>query len=160
MPATDATPSTCARLRAAAHHLMALDPADVRTRTAPEQYRIGATLWRHASYDRWDAGKGGHAFWRKEHMGPPALRSSPLQARGHWMRALARCLHTPAQANAAATLWQHGSWHALRGQAVTPQQYGCARYYQAGVPEHGGYNLPRISISTGKDQRGGLGERL
>ena len=153
MPATNATPqvtpSTRARIRAAAHHLMALDPADVRDRSAQEQYRIGVTLWRHASYDRWDSSKGGHAIWRKEAMGPPTLHSSPLQARGHWMRALVCCLRTPAQANAAATLWQVDCRSALRGRAVTPSVYGCARYYDAGSV----HSDPRISIKTGKDPR-------
>ena len=153
MPATNATlqvtPSTRARLRAAAHHLIALDPADVRDRSAQEQYRIGATLWRHASYDRWDSSKGGHAIWRKEAMGPPALHSSPLQARGHWMRALACCLRTPAQAKAAAILWQTDCRTLLVGRAVTPSTYGCARYYDAGSV----HSDPRISIKTGKDPR-------
>lgn len=149
MPATDSatriTPSTRARLRAAAHHLMALDPADVRERTAEEQYRIGATLWRHAPY--------GYAFWRANPVGPPALHSSPLTTRGYWMTALGLCLATPKQARAVGTLWDLGSYKALRGQPITPQRYGCARYYQAGMPEHGGYSLPRIGIRISKDPR-------
>ena len=147
MLATDLSDSKRARLEAAAHHLIALDPHEVEQRTAQEQYRIGATLWRHADYDRWDAGKGGHAFWRKEAMGPARLHSSPLQARGHWMRGLALCLETPAQANAAAILWQTDCRSALRGRPVTPQRYGCARYYDAGIV----HTDPRIRIKTGKD---------
>ena len=149
MPPTNLSAPKRARLEAAAHHLIALDPHEVEQRTAQEQYRIGATLWRHADYDRWDAGKGGHAIWRKEAMGPPTLHSSPLQARGHWMRALACCFRTPAQANAAATLWQTDCRALLVGCAVTPSTYGCARYYDAGSV----HSDPRISIKTGKDPR-------
>ena len=149
MPATNLSAPKRARLEAAAHHLIDLDPHEVEQRTAQEQYRIGATLWRHASYDRWDSSKGGHAMWRKEAMGPPALHSSPLRARGHWMRALALCLKTPAQANAAAMLWQVDCRSALRGRTVTPSVYGCARYYDAGIV----HTDARISIKTGKDPR-------